>query len=190
MAKITVFEAAKRLEIEPSEFQKKLRELGINAEDFQATIDTGDLPRVQALMNDEGGEGDKAFTERRVGTTVIRRRARRGQPADEPEEAIETTAAAEEAEESAEASDVSREQPAPPPLVVAEEAPMTEEAPAAAPAPPAAESEDADKVTDSTTMMRRQPAERGGGSRPKVLSLRGRTPEPAKVVARPARPVA
>ncbi len=94
MAKITVVDAASKLKQEPAVFLSKLKELGIFVDDEQSTIDTDILPRVRILLKEEKDKESGGYTERRVGSTVIRRRVRRKAGAAEPEESAEQEAMA------------------------------------------------------------------------------------------------
>jgi translation initiation factor IF-2 len=75
MAKISVVEAARKLETEPEEFLKKLKEFGIYVEDIQSTFDTGMFTQVRQLMETtETPPANK--TEKRISAGIVRRRRR------------------------------------------------------------------------------------------------------------------
>ncbi|MCZ7582711.1 MAG: hypothetical protein M5R36_04895 [Deltaproteobacteria bacterium] len=183
MAKISVLDAAQEIDLHPQEFLKKLKELGIYADDVQATIDEDALPRVRALLREEKKrEKEQAgFVESRIGTTVIRRRSRPRKRKSAEEVAAEEAEAPPEAEETEEAETgeetvAEPEEPEELPLAAAEEP---------APEPPAETLAPRGEVSEEQTMVMSR-----GRRSVRVLDLRGRTPEPARVVARPPAPSA
>ncbi|MCL4235139.1 MAG: translation initiation factor IF-2, partial [Deltaproteobacteria bacterium] len=193
-----VAEAAKKLNLDPYFLLPKLRELGIYADDVQATIDLKYIPRVRDLLKTEERDRGQNYEERRVGTTVIRRRApvrsKGGDaapgPAGEPAhaeaaqeetpvramsvpvvEAVEVAATGEDHDEVAQRVQVD----------VAVEAPVAESPAVAEPGASAPEgvAESDDAVDEDNARIQRGP---------RRLSLRGVTPAPARVISRPVAP--
>ncbi len=198
MSKISVAEAAKKLNLDPYFLLPKLRELGIYADDVQATIDQKYIPRVRDLLKIEDRDRGQNYEERRVGTTVIRRRApvrSKGDggasgAADETtrvdvvheETTVDSTPAPQVVEaETAVPADDHEDVAQPIQAEAVVETPPVEPARTDVPVEPAhddaADSDDA--VDEDNARIQRSP---------RRLSLRGVTPAPARVISRPVVP--
>src|SRR5512137_408713 len=85
MSKTRVYELAKEFGIENKEFIAKLKTLGIAVKSHSSTLEDSEVERVRREF---AAKGDKEVVEKRVKSTVIRRRAvRLPEEAAEPEEA-------------------------------------------------------------------------------------------------------
>ena len=100
MSKTRVYELAKEFGIENKEFIAKLKTLGIAVKSHSSTLEDSEVERVRREF---AAKGDKEVVEKRVKSTVIRRRAVRL-----PEEAAEAEEAAAPAEAAAEAEPVEK----------------------------------------------------------------------------------
>ncbi|MCU0583045.1 MAG: translation initiation factor IF-2 [Syntrophales bacterium] len=144
MSKVRVYELAKEFGIENKEFIAKLKTLGIAVKSHSSTLEDSEVERVR---HEFASKGEKEVVEKRVKSTVIRRRAVR-LPAEEAAEAEEAAAPEAPAEP---AETVEKEEKAPgeeqeekaekAETAAAPEKPAEPRAdePAAAAAPPAAE---------------------------------------------------
>lgn len=209
MTKISVVDAAKKLNLDPDVFLRKLKEWGVFADDVQATIDMKYLPKFREMLKteerDRGAQYVESRTEARGGTTVIRRtrssERRAGRDKQEEtvpvEESSPTPPALEETEPTAvepialetetvvETSVESEES-----VEIVEEdgddvEPEVQEAEtlAASSVESAQEAQAAaedEPVDEENTRIRR----------PRKVTLRGVTPTPARVISRPVAPVA
>ena len=86
MSKTRVYELAKEFGIENKEFIAKLKTLGIAVKSHSSTLEDSEVERVRREF---AAKGEKEVVEKRVKSTVIRRRAVRL-----PEEAAEAEEAA------------------------------------------------------------------------------------------------
>jgi translation initiation factor IF-2 len=94
MSKTRVYELAKEFGIENKEFIAKLKTLGIAVKSHSSTLEDSEVERVRREF---AAKGDKEVVEKRVKSTVIRRRAvRLPEEAAEPEEAAAPPEAAAE----------------------------------------------------------------------------------------------
>jgi len=93
MSKVRVYELAKEFGIENKEFIAKLKTLGIAVKSHSSTLEDNEVERVRREF---AAKGEKEVVEKRVKSTVIRRRAVR-LPADEAAEIEEAAAPAPEA---------------------------------------------------------------------------------------------
>ena len=93
MSKVRVYELAKEFGIENKEFIAKLKTLGIAVKSHSSTLEDSEVERVRREF---AAKGEKEVVEKRVKSTVIRRRAVR-LPADEAAEIEEAAAPAPEA---------------------------------------------------------------------------------------------
>ena len=93
MSKMRVYELAKEFGIENKEFIAKLKNLGIAVKSHSSTLEDSEVERVRREF---AAKGEKEVVEKRVKSTVIRRRAVRL-----PEEAAEAEEAAEPEEAAA-----------------------------------------------------------------------------------------
>ncbi len=93
MSKVRVYELAKEFGIENKEFIAKLKTLGIAVKSHSSTLEDSEVERVRREF---AAKGEKEVVEKRVKSTVIRRRAVR-LPAEEAAEAEEAAALAPEA---------------------------------------------------------------------------------------------
>ena len=85
MSKVRVYELAKEFGIENKEFIAKLKTLGIAVKSHSSTLEDSEVERVRREF---ASKGEKEVVEKRVKSTVIRRRAVR-LPAEEAAEAEE-----------------------------------------------------------------------------------------------------
>ncbi len=92
MSKVRVYELAKEFGIENKEFIAKLKTLGIAVKSHSSTLEDNEVERVRREF---AAKGEKEVVEKRVKSTVIRRRAVR-LPADEAAEIEEAAAPAPE----------------------------------------------------------------------------------------------
>jgi translation initiation factor IF-2 len=183
MSKVRVYELAKEFGIENKEFIAKLKTLGIAVKSHSSTLEDSEVERVRREF---AAKGEKEVVEKRVKSTVIRRRAVR-LPAEEAAEAEEAAALAPEAPaEPAEKVETEEKVARPekeekvekPEKAAAPEKPAepkTEEPPAAA-APPAAEKATAkpepppkkepDLSRQAQIIRRPEPSERREAPRP------------------------
>ncbi len=192
MSKISVAEAAKKLNLDPYFLLPKLRELGIYADDVQATIDLKYIPRVRDLLKIEDRDRGQNYEERRVGTTVIRRRSPSRGAAEEPAKDSDETTGFEVAR-----ADAPVVTPAEPELHVADAAvlevvleddaqPVQAEA-VGQPTPPehaSAQEHESDVAPDDAVDEDNARVQRPN----RRVSLRGVTPAPARVISRPVAP--
>ena len=88
MSKVRVYELAKEFGIENKEFIAKLKTLGIAVKSHSSTLEDSEVERVRREF---ASKGEKEVVEKRVKSTVIRRRAVR-LPAEEAAEAEEAAA--------------------------------------------------------------------------------------------------
>ena len=88
MSKVRVYELAKEFGIENKEFIAKLKTLGIAVKSHSSTLEDSEVERVR---HEFASKGEKEVVEKRVKSTVIRRRAVR-LPAEEAAEAEEAAA--------------------------------------------------------------------------------------------------
>ncbi len=88
MSKVRVYELAKEFGIENKEFIAKLKTLGIAVKSHSSTLEDSEVERVRREF---AAKGEKEVVEKRVKSTVIRRRAVR-LPAEEAAEAEEAAA--------------------------------------------------------------------------------------------------
>ena len=102
MSKTRVYELAKEFGIENKEFIAKLKTLGIAVKSHSSTLEDSEVERVRREF---AAKGEKEVVEKRVKSTVIRRRAVRL-----PEEAAEAEAEAAAAPPEAEAAPVEKVQ--------------------------------------------------------------------------------
>ena len=212
MSKMRVYELAKEFGIENKEFIAKLKNLGIAVKSHSSTLEDSEVERVRREL---AAKGEKEVVEKRVKSTVIRRRAVRL-----PEEAAE-------AEEAAEPEETAAPEAAPVEKVEKEEKvetvekpekplePRAEE-PLAAAAPPAAEKapvkpepapkKEPDLSRQAQIIRRPEPVEKKEGPRPPAATIpqtqirkpaagqpaqpRGQAAPPAGADARGAAPTA
>jgi translation initiation factor IF-2 len=170
MSKTRVYELAKEFGIENKEFIAKLKTLGIAVKSHSSTLEDSEVERVRREF---AAKGEKEVIEKRVRSTVIRRRSIRmsAEEAAETEEAAAPEAAPEaEAEklekkekvEIPEAGEKPDEQKAEASLA-ASEPPASEKAPAKeAPIP----KKDPDLSRQAQIIRRPEPSERREGPRP------------------------
>ena len=85
MSKVRVYELAKEFGIENKEFIAKLKTLGIAVKSHSSTLEDSEVERVRREF---ASKGEKEVVEKRVKSTVFRRRAVR-LPAEEAAEAEE-----------------------------------------------------------------------------------------------------
>ncbi len=180
MSKMRVYELAKEFGVENKEFIAKLKTLGIAVKSHSSTLEDSEVERVRREF---AAKGEKEVVEKRVKSTVIRRRAVR-LPAEEAAEAAAPAAPAEPAETAEpavkpEAAPPEKERKAeqPEPAAEAEKPaePRAEEPPAAAAAPEAEKApgkpeppvkKEPDLSRQAQIIRRPEPAERREGPRP------------------------
>ena len=182
MSKMRVYELAKEFGVENKEFIARLKTLGIAVKSHSSTLEDSEVERVRREF---AAKGEKEVVEKRVKSTVIRRRAVR-LPAEEAAEAAAPAAPIEPAEkgepaEKAEAAPPEKEKKVEPPekAVEAEKPiePRAEEPPAAAApeaekAPGKPESplkREPDLSRQAQIIRRPEPAERREGPRPQAV---------------------
>jgi len=183
MSKTRVYELAKEFGIENKEFIAKLKTLGIAVKSHSSTLEDSEVERVR---HEFAAKGDKEVVEKRVKSTVIRRRAvRLPEEAAEPEEAaappvaeaepVETIEKEEKVAKPEEEEKVEKVEKPEKPLE-----PRAEEPPAAA-APPAAEKapvkaepvpkKEPDLSRQATIIRRPEPVEKKEGPRPPAATI-------------------
>ncbi len=186
MSKTRVYELAKEFGIENKEFIAKLKTLGIAVKSHSSTLEDSEVERVRREF---ASKGDKEVVEKRVKSTVIRRRAvRLPEEAAEAEEAAAPEAAPEvPAEKVEKVEKVEKEEKVAKPekeeKVEKPEKPLeprAEEAPEAA-APPAAEKapvkaepvpkKEPDLSRQATIIRRPEPVEKKEGPRPPAATI-------------------
>jgi len=186
MSKTRVYELAKEFGIENKEFIAKLKTLGIAVKSHSSTLEDNEVERVRLEF---ASKGDKEVVEKRVKSTVIRRRAvRLPEEAAEAEEAAAPEAAPEvPAEKVEKVEKVEKEEKVAKPekeeKVEKPEKPLeprAEEAPEAA-APPAAEKapvkaepvpkKEPDLSRQATIIRRPEPVEKKEGPRPPAAAI-------------------
>ena len=186
MSKTRVYELAKEFGIENKEFIAKLKTLGIAVKSHSSTLEDNEVERVRLEL---ASKGDKEVVEKRVKSTVIRRRAvRLPEEAAEAEEAAAPEAAPEiPAEKVEKVEKVEKEEKVAKPekeeKVEKPEKPLeprAEEAPEAA-APPAAEKapvkaepvpkKEPDLSRQATIIRRPEPVEKKEGPRPPAATI-------------------
>ena len=186
MSKMRVYELAKEFGIENKEFIAKLKNLGIAVKSHSSTLEDSEVERVRREF---AAKGEKEVVEKRVKSTVIRRRAvRLPEEAAEAEEAAEPEEAA--APEAAPVEKVEKEEKVAKPekeekveTVEKPEKPLeprAEEPPAAA-APPAAEKapvkaepapkKEPDLSRQAQIIRRPEPVEKKEGPRPPAATI-------------------
>src|SRR5512136_1512755 len=188
MSKTRVYELAKEFGIENKEFIAKLKTLGIAVKSHSSTLEDNEVERVRREF---AAKGDKEVVEKRVKSTVIRRRAvRLPEEAAEPEEAAappEAEAAAEPVEKVEKEEKVAKpekeekiekvekvEKPEKPLEPKAEEPPPVEAPPAAEKAPVKAEpapKKEPDLSRQATIIRRPEPVEKKEGPRPPAATI-------------------
>ncbi len=129
MKKMRVFELAKELSIDAKELLRIAKDLAISVENTMSVLDVHDADRIKKRLEKDTQKKDEqpaveVYEEKRVSTTIIRRRARTV-TAPEAEEA-----AAKAAEEKAEEEPSEKKKPAKKKEAVKKEAAPVEEAPA------------------------------------------------------------
>jgi len=175
MSKVRVYELAKEFGVENKEFIAKLKTLGIAVKSHSSTLEDSEVERVRSEFS---AKGEKEVVEKRVKSTVIRRRAVR-LPAEEGPSTPEAAAPAPEApaEPPEKAERVEREEkvektervvaPEQPAESRAEETPATEAAPAAERAPAKPEPPPKPDLSRQAQIIRRpEPGERREAPRP------------------------
>jgi len=186
MSKTRVYELAKEFGIENKEFIAKLKTLGIAVKSHSSTLEDNEVERVRLEF---ASKGDKEVVEKRVKSTVIRRRAvRLPEEAAEAEEAAAPEAAPEvPAEKVEKVEKVEKEEKVAKPekeeKVEKPEKPLeprAEKAPEAA-APPAAEKapvkaepvpkKEPDLSRQATIIRRPEPVEKKEGPRPPAATI-------------------
>src|SRR5512137_1108694 len=187
MSKTRVYELAKEFGIENKEFIAKLKTLGIAVKSHSSTLEDSEVERVRREF---ASKGDKEVVEKRVKSTVIRRRAvRLPEEAAEAEEAAAPPEAAPEvpAEKVEKVEKVEKEEKVAKPekeeKVEKPEKPLeprAEEAPEAA-APPAVEKtpvkaepapkKEPDLSRQATIIRRPEPVEKKEGPRPPAATI-------------------
>jgi len=186
MSKTRVYELAKEFGIENKEFIAKLKTLGIAVKSHSSTLEDSEVERVRREF---AAKGEKEVVEKRVKSTVIRRRAvRLPEEAAEAEEAAAPEAAPEvPAEKVEKVEKVEKEEKVAKPekeeKVEKPEKPLeprAEEAPEAA-APPAAEKapvkaepvpkKEPDLSRQATIIRRPEPVEKKEGPRPPAAAI-------------------
>ena len=185
MSKTRVYELAKEFGIENKEFIAKLKTLGIAVKSHSSTLEDSEVERVRREF---AAKGDKEVVEKRVKSTVIRRRAvRLPEEAAEAEEAAaprEAAAAAEPVEKVEKEEKVAKpekeekvekvEKPEKPLEPRAEEPPPAEAPPAAEKAPVKAEpapKKEPDLSRQATIIRRPEPVEKKEGPRPPAATI-------------------
>jgi translation initiation factor IF-2 len=186
MSKTRVYELAKEFGIENKEFIAKLKTLGIAVKSHSSTLEDNEVERVRLEF---ASKGDKEVVEKRVKSTVIRRRAvRLPEEAAEAEEAAAPEAApevpaekvekVEKVEKEEKVAKPEKEEKVEKPEKLLE--PRAEEAPGAA-APPAAEKapvkaepvpkKEPDLSRQATIIRRPEPVEKKEGPRPPAAAI-------------------
>lgn len=211
MAKMRVYELGRELKLDNKDLVRRLIDMGFEVRNHMSVITEEQAQEVRDQLEAAPSE---VVEEKRITTRVIRRRRKKVEPEPEPEpepEAIEATEAAAEAEEKAE------EEQAPEEAVEADAAPADEEAAApvaeAAPedAPVVAEKEAApadEEAAAPTAEAKPKPKEakvsKDAKAEPTIRpedkakktkaspkkARRSRFDQPARVISRPAQPVA
>src|SRR5512137_191207 len=209
MSKTRVYELAKEFGIENKEFIAKLKTLGIAVKSHSSTLEDSEVERVRREF---ASKGDKEVVEKRVKSTVIRRRAVR-LPEAAPEVPAEKVEKVEKVEKEEKVATPEKEEKVEKPEKPLE--PRAEEAPEAA-APPAVEKtpvkaepapkKEPDLSRQATIIRRPEPVEKKEGPRPPAATIpqtqirkpaagqpaqpRGQAAPPAGANARGAAPAA
>ena len=118
MARVRVYEIARELGVQNKELVSRIRAMGVEVANHMSSLDPDDVMRIKRALEKERQEG---LEERRVKSTVIRRRSKRRRVAPAPVE---------------EAEPISAQEPPAPTAEPVDEPPVAVEPKAAEPAPP------------------------------------------------------
>ena len=190
MSKTRVYELAKEFGIENKEFIAKLKTLGIAVKSHSSTLEDSEVERVRREF---AAKGEKEVVEKRVKSTVIRRRAvrlpsdeaearsRRDQPKKRTEKAAAPEAPAEPVEKEEKIAKPEKEEkiekaekPEKPLEPAAEEPPAAAAPPAAEKAPAKAEpapKKEPDLSRQAQIIRRPEPSEKKEGPRPPAATI-------------------
>ena len=200
MVKITVVDAAKKANMEPSEFLKKLKEFGIFVEDVQSAFDATKLPQVITLL-ETADKPSEEKVEKRISSRLVRRRRppkkAKPKPVEVPVETVEETEIEPVPQEEIPAEPQLPVEPVEDEPAVVDEDPtkkilnlsepdeiVAEQVDAPAPDPSVEQpevTEDQEPVDDGSTVQL--------DGLPKKVSLRGVTRDPARILSLPDRKI-
>ncbi len=170
MAKVRVYELARELNMESKSLVEKLLASGMNIKNYMSTLDEGAAQRAREIVS---GVVSEVIEEKRIKSTVIRRRKKR----------IRVEEEAPKAEPSAGVDEVKAESPAPPPPPG--EMPSVEIKEEPEKVPEAAEVRGKEEVPEAP-VEKEKPSKPAREVKPKPKKAKKRKgDEPAKIIKRP-----